>query len=104
MSRVGASFRVGTGRPPYLFVRSSRQAAPERVQAAPVDRGADRLFHHLERLRHGNRAAVGAFGGDGVEDVGGGDDARFELDLVAGQAARIAAAVEPFVVATVRVN
>ena len=46
----------------------------------------------------GTAAAVRAVGGDGVEDVGGGDDPCLERDLVGAQAARVAGAVEPLVV------
>lgn len=47
-----------------------------------------------ERLGDRHGSAVGAVGGQGIEDIGGCDDPGLEGDLVAFQAARIAGAIE----------
>ncbi|MNH39683.1 hypothetical protein D3C79_1008930 [compost metagenome] len=54
------------------------------------------LGHHLQRLGHGDGVAIGALGGDGVEDVGGGDDASLQSNLCAAESPWVALAIEPF--------
>ena len=57
------------------------------------------LAHHLDGVLERERGAVDAVAGERVEDVGDRDDAPLDRDLLAGEAARVAAAVPLLVVA-----
>ena len=49
-------------------------------KAVGVDGRAQVFRHHLQGPRHRDGIPIGALGGDGIEDVGGGDDARLQGD------------------------
>lgn len=70
----------------------------QRIEAVVVDGDAALPLHDVDGFFHRDGAAVGAIGGEGVEDVAQGDDACLEPDLVGGQAARVALAVQALVV------
>ncbi len=86
----------GASKRPGRLVQADQRAL-ECGEAGRIERRADHLVHDVEGAFDGHGAAVGAVGGERVEDVGDGDDAGLEIDVVALQAARIALAVEPLV-------
>jgi hypothetical protein len=76
----------------------ARDHALQRREAVGVDRRTDRRAHDLQGSHHRGRRVVRALCGDRIEDVGHGDDARLHCDFMRHQSARIAGAVQPFVV------
>ena len=63
-----------------------------------IERGTAKAADLGEGDIEADRRAIGSGRRHGFDDVGHGDDACFQQDIVAGQAARVAAAVQPFVV------
>ena len=81
--------------------RPAARAPPRRASAstqAGVERGAGLLAQEREGPVGRPRVAVDAVGDERVVDVAGGEDPRAERELGAGQAARVARAVEALVV------
>ena len=71
----------------------------EDLHEARVELGAGHPPQLRDRVVEAHRRAVGVAGGHHVEAVGHGQDPREQRDLLAGQVARVAAAVDPLVVA-----
>jgi len=70
------------------------ERAEEQVEEVRVEVGAAAVAHDRDRFVKGERTAVDAVGGEGVEDVGDRGDATLERYLLAAQAAGVAGAVD----------
>ena len=71
--------------------------AQEQVQVLRVEVPAPLLAHEGDGVGHLERRLVGPLAGEGVEDIGDGDDPSFDGDGIADQSVRVAAPVPAFV-------
>ncbi len=78
-----------------LYLAALNQCAQD-----PHDLGVEVVFgfEDGEDLLGGHGRAVGTVAGEGVEDIGGGQDAGGGVEIFGEEASVVAGAVEPFVV------